>query len=290
MSLFLRLLGNRKSSMVLLMFAGVVFSAMTCAQETIRVGGTGTGSLLLQQVSEVFSKHHAEINVKVMMPPMGSNGGLRALSADAIQVAIVTFTTYWPLTPESSANTNAIPWVRSPFIFTGRNMSETDVSIKQIAKIYSGVTTEWADGKPIRLITRPERESDTRILRAISPEMEEAVAQMLTQTSMPFAENDFGNQQLLESNQGSFGAMALGQILLTDSALKPIAIDGVLPTTENLQNGRYPYEKQLFLLTSKTPSAATREFIRYLQSKEALKVVRRYGFIPMHINALHPAR
>lgn len=271
---------------LLLLSVSLLSSRLVLAQQTIRVGGTGTGTLLLQRVSYSFATSHPDIAVNVILPPIGSNGALRALSADAIQVAVVAFTTYWPATPDFS-RLNEIPWVRTPLVFTGRDIVDSELSINQITKIYSGLITQWPDGKPIRLVTRPERESDTRILRGISPDMDVAVTQALKRTGMPFAENDIANQQLLETNHGSFGAIALGQLLLTDSPLKPVAIDRAPPTAESLQAGRYLFEKHMYLITSKSPTAATLEFIRYLQSKEGLSLVSSYGFIPMSPNSQH---
>jgi phosphate transport system substrate-binding protein len=98
---------------------------------------------------------------------------------------------------------------------------------------------------------------------------------------MPFAENDLDNQQLLERTAGSFGAIGLGQLLLSDSKLKPVSLDGILPSTDSLQNDTYRIEKPLYLVTNKASSPASLEFIQYLRSADVVKRIRRYGFIPL---------
>lgn len=252
------------------------------AQEIVRVGGTGTGTLILQRLIESYSKLRPDVHVKAIIPPLGSNGGLRALGAGSIQVAIVTFPSAHPAESLDAQDHKNIPWVRTPFIFTGRDIARgTKLTLRQVADIYSGRVTQWGNGKPIRLITRTERESDTRILRAMSPEMDAAVMLSLKRTGMPFAETDVDSQHLLEKTPGSFGTIGLGQVLLSDSPLKPVGLDGVLPSAESLKSGAYRFEKPLYLVISKAPSAATLEFVQYLQSPDVIRMIGRYGFIPM---------
>jgi len=271
-----------KRLLVLLTLFGVTLSGGVQAEESIRVGGTGIGTLLLQRMIDSYSKVRLDVNAKTMVPPLGSNGGLRALASGAIDIAVATIPSSFPTASENEATNKIIPWVRTPFIFTGRDVvSGTRLTLGQVAEIYSGRFAQWADGKPVRLITRTERESDTRLLRAISREMNEAMTMASKRTGMPFAENDIDNQQLLERVPGSFGAIGLGQVLLSDSPLKPISLDGVLPSVENLISGVYRMEKPLYLIVSKSPSPATLEFIQYLHSPDVLAAIRRYGFIPM---------
>lgn len=260
------------------------FSDSVAAQEVIQIGGTGTGTLLIRHLSDSYSKLHPDVRVNTILPPMGSNGSLRALAAGAIQIAIVTFPTVYPAPAkiEDAEVNKVVPWVRTPLIFTGRDVaSGTRLALAQVTDIYSGRLTQWPDSKHIRLITRTERESDTRILRAISQEMDAAVMASVGRVGMPFAENDLDNQQLLEHTAGSFGAIGLGQLLLSNSMLKPVSLEGILPSADSLQNDTYRVEKPLYLVTNKASSPALLEFIKYLKSPGVVKKIRRYGFIPM---------
>ena len=261
---------------------GITLTGSVQAEEVIRVGGTGLGTLLLQRMSDSYSRIRPDVRVKVMVPPLGSNGGLRALASGALDIAVATVPSSFPAASENEATNKIIPWVRTPFIFTGHDIvMGTKYTLAQVADIYSGRVAQWADGKPARLVTRTERESDTRLLRGISREFSEAITISSKRSGMPFAENDMDNQQLLERVPGSFGAIGLGQLLLSDSPLKPISLDGVLPSAETLKSGAYRLEKPLYLIVSRSPSAGTMAFIQYLQSPDVLQAIGRYGFIPM---------
>lgn len=271
-----------RCSFLLLTAISLTFSDCAVAEEIIRVGGTGTGMLLIQRASKSYAKLRPDVQVQAVMPPLGGNGGLRALAAGAVQITIVSIPAMYPAKPDEMGENKIIPLARTPFVFTGHGItSATKLTLKQVADIYSGSLTQWPDGQPIKLVTRTERESDARILRAISPEMETAMLLSLKRAGMLFAENDFDNQRMLEQTAGSFGMVGLGQLLLTDSPLKPFSLDGVSPSPESLQSGAYRWEKPMYLVIPKTPSAATLEFVQYLQSPGFMKSIRPYGFIPM---------
>lgn len=275
-------LAAMRSSLFLLALISFAYCENAVAQNVIRVGGTGLGTLLIQRLIEPYSKLRPDVQTKAITPPLGSNGGLRALAGGAIEVAIVSYSSIYPAKSEDDVANTSIPWVTTPFIFTGRDIvSGTNLTLGQVTDIYSGRLTKWADGNPVKLISRNERESDTRILRAISPEMDAAVMFSHKRSGIHFAENDFDNQQILERTPGSFGVIGLGQVLLSGSPLKPINLDGVLPTTMSLQSGAYRFEKRLYLIISKAPSAVTLDLIQYLQSPGVMKIIERYGFIPI---------
>lgn len=48
------------------------------------------------------------------------------------------------------------------------------LTLDQIVRIYSGELNKWPDGKPIRLILRPEGDVDTMMLKGISPDLRDA--------------------------------------------------------------------------------------------------------------------
>ena len=251
-------------------------------QEVVRVGGTGLGTLLMQRIAESYLKGRPDAQVKVLMPPLGSNGGLRALDANTIQLAIVTFPAIFPAKSEADSTRKAVLWLTTPLVFTGRDIKTGEgFTLDQVADIYASRTTHWKDGTPVRLIARTDRESDTRILRSLSPQLEAAVAQSLSRTGIPFAENDFDAQQMLEKTPGSFGTVGLGQLLLSESSLRPAAINRVVPTTDALRGKAYPIEKPLYLVTSASPSAATVDLMTYLGSPEVMNIARRLGFAPL---------
>ena len=77
---------------------------------------------------------------------------------------------------ERNAGVAGVPYARVPFVFgVHRAVKATGITLREVAAIYAGMKTTWDDGSPIRLILRPEGESDLDALRGISKEMAAAV-------------------------------------------------------------------------------------------------------------------
>lgn len=248
--------------------------------ELIRIGGTGSGTLLLQRLGEAYGNQHPGVQIKAMQPSLGGNGALRALAANAIDLAVVSL----PPQQGDALSSSSWLWVRTPLVLVA-NSSQTGnglprgLSREQVAAIFAGHQHHWPDGTPVRLVLRSQRESDLKLLRAISPEIDIAVGLALKRPGLPVAENDIENQQLLEQTPGAFGVITLGQLLLSASRLTPLPMDGIPPSIANLRSRSYPYEKPLYLVAGSQASAATRGFLSYLQSPAAQEALARLGFI-----------
>lgn len=257
-------------------------SAATAQPATVKVGGTGVGSVVLAHVLEDFQRSHPQHAIQLVMPPMGSAGSLRALAAGSIQLAVVSFPPGQQVPGVATWSSSVLPWITTPLVFTGRDLPPgTDLTTAQVAELYAGRTGRWPDGKRVRLITRTELETDTRLLRAWSTELDQAVQIALKRLGQPVAENDVDNQALLERTPGSFGAIALGQLMLTRSPLRPARFNGVAPTPANLQAGDYGLGKGLYLVVPKESGAAVRDLVKHLQSGQVLAPLRAQGFVPL---------
>lgn len=249
-----------------------------CAADTIRVGGTGLASPLVQKLSELYRQSHPDIQIALTSPPLGSGGGMHALAAGRLDLVISAT----PPKPEDAPKfAPPIPWLTTPFALAGRDVPHgLNFSRRQLADIYAGKMMQWPDGKPIRLVLRPANDSDSLYLRRLSPEVDAAVAQALQRHILPVAENDLDNLQLLARTPGSLGTASLGLILASNSPIKPIAIDGVLPSSKTVQDGSYPFAKTLILLTAKRPGSATQAFVDFLRSPATVNFVTRWEYMP----------
>jgi phosphate transport system substrate-binding protein len=56
-----------------------------------------------------------------------------------------------------------------------KSIRVSDITLEQIADIYTGKQAAWSSGDPIRLVLRPASDTNTVILKALSPRMNEAV-------------------------------------------------------------------------------------------------------------------
>jgi phosphate transport system substrate-binding protein len=243
--------------------------------EIIRIGGTGCALGGIRAVAQAFEKKHPEIRIKVL-PSLGSGGGIKAVLSGAIDLALSAR----QLTDaERSEGAYAIEYARTPFVFvTAESTADVALSLQQVAAIYRGDKQRWPDGTPIRVVLRPETDTDMLFLKGMSPDMEKAVHHALQQEGMLMASTDQDNANLLGTIRGAFGVCTLAQIQSEKRRLKLLTLEGVTPSVVNLASGAYPYSKTFFAVTLRS-SRATHRFLRYLQSPEGRAILTRTGHL-----------
>ncbi|MFZ1828360.1 MAG: substrate-binding domain-containing protein [Candidatus Competibacteraceae bacterium] len=249
--------------------------------ETLTLGGTGSATPLVEQFARAYSSLKPEISVRVINPPMGSNGAIRAVLSGAIDLAVPGK----PLTDADKAR-GGQDWLLGRtllvFVTTKEPPPSEGFTIEQLAAIYSGKVTTWADGSPIRLVIRGPAEADTLILRKLSPAMEQAVDAALARPGLLVAANDLENLEVLEKTPGSLGTTNLGLMLAQNRklSLHPLPIDSRTPTLATLEQGAYPYSKEIYVARGPKLSPAAQGFLDFLLSASRQEILERAGYLP----------
>lgn len=256
-----------------ILLIGFLFWAQGAVAETIRLGGVGSLTPLVEILAAQYVKKHPDTQVVVVRPPLGSSGGERALTAGKLDIALMGR----PIKAGESGQ--QVAWVRTPIVLASFEAHNKGLTLAQIADIYSGRQTNWAEGQPIRLLLRGAHESETQALRTISPQIDAAVALALKRADLPVAENDVDAVESLTKMAGSFGTSSLGLLSTQGSRLHLLSIDGKTPSAEALQSGAYPWARSYFLLHRETPGPAVAQLIHYLQSVEALAIAQKFHYI-----------
>lgn len=233
---------------------------------------------LMQKLTDEYTKTHPSVQFEIIYPPLGSGGGLRALAAGRLDIAISSKP---PAVQDQEKFAQPVYWVATPFVLARRDVnSGSSLSLDQLTDIYSLKTTHWPDGKPIRLIMRAATETDSILLRSLSARMDAAISQTLQRKMRPVAEDDLDNLKLLDGTPGSLGTASLGLLRITGSAVKPIGFNGVQPGLETMANGRYPLAKTLILIAAKQSNDATLAFVQYLQHPLVYRMLREWDYMP----------
>ena len=265
---------------IALFLAGLIFASAASAGLTepadnkLRIGGTGCAIATMQTLGKAFTKIHPEVTV-VITPSLGSSGGIKAMLAGSIDLAISSR----DLKPaERAQGVLASEYARTPFVFTvsPRN-SVAAITTSELVRIYRGDSTLWPDGKKLRLILRPPEESDTDIVKSMSPKMNRAMQIALAREGMIRAITDQDSADKLEKIPGAIGTSTLAQIISEQRALKPLILNGVTPSLDTLAEGKYPYFKTLLMVSSPKPSPLTQAFIAFVHSAAGRQILAKNG-------------
>ena len=249
------------------------------AAETLRIGGTGSALGGMQRLADAYVARQNDGIDAVVLPSLGSGGGIKALIADTIDLCVSAR----PLKPDEKAQgLTEREYARTPLVFVTRHDTAAEgVTLEQMTSVYRGDTTTWPDGSRLRLVMRPAAETDTVLLRTMSTEMDAAIQMAIGRSNLFVAVNDQDNAEALESIDGSVGLIAVGQLRTENRKLKPLTIDGLAGTPESLSDGTYPYAKSLYLMVRPDRSPAAQAFATFLASAEGGKILNDAGYLPI---------
>lgn len=240
----------------------------------IRIGGSGGTLGTMQLLAEAFKKSHPQATV-LIVPSLGSGGGIKALRAGVIDLAL---TSRALKDAERSPDARVIEYARTPFVFAaaaGSNVSA--ITTPELIGIYTGARQTWPDGRPLRLVLRPDNESDTDIIKSLSPEMNLAVKTAQGREGMIMALTDKANADSLETTPGALGATTLAQIISEKRALQPLALNGVMPSLQAMAEGKYPYYKTFFMVSGPRTSPLAQQFAVFVRSAAGREILEKNG-------------
>jgi phosphate transport system substrate-binding protein len=268
----------RKGIMVGLMLAGMLTAQANAAETMLKVGGSGGPLGSVKQLAKAYMKTHRGVTIKVL-PSLGSSGGIKAVIGRELDVAL----SGRPLNAgEKSRGVVESRYARSPYVFvTHRDVKKKSVTMKEVEGYYSGKIRTWSDGSQIRLVVRPESESDTKLLAGISPAMEQAVRAAIARAGSNFAVTDQDSIDMVMRVPGSFGGATLGQVMAEKLPVNILALDGMKPATNAATKRSYPIWKDLYIVTATNGSAAAKDFAAFFSSPQGKHILAACGNEPL---------
>lgn len=250
--------------------------------EQVRMGGTGSGVGVLRSLAESFKTGHPEFAYEVV-PSLGSTGGIKAVSRDLIQIGI---SNRLPRGDEAMPNVRGTRFARTPFIIVTRASGVRNLSISELADIYAGRRTRWNDGSLIRVVLRPESDSDSKALADMSAEMKAATEISRTRKGLPMAVTDQEAADAVERLPGGLSTSSLSLVQTESRPVSVLSINGVEPALHHLRSGKYPYYKDFYLVfKDENPSPMTRKFIDFVLSAQGRALLPRLGSVSIEETA-----
>ncbi len=243
---------------------------------TIRVGGTGAGLAALSLLGEDFTAANPGIQIEVL-PSLGTPGGLRALTALAIDAAIISR----HLTPaERALGLQEGACLTTALVFASSRRAPEGIARADLPRLYSDFRPTWPDGTALKVILRNRGGSEIPYLSAAIQGLGPAFNASFGRPDLPIGETDAKNADLAERIPGSFAIMTLLQIKAQRLNLQVVAVDGVLPTAETIANKSYPFAWNVCVVLPASPSADASRFGQYINSPAGQATLRSLGTTP----------
>jgi len=253
---------------------------------SISISGSTTVQPISQEAANEFMKLHNQVQVSVAGG--GSGAGIKAAGSGQVDIGessrVITEAEFllYPNLVTTGIAKDSIAIVINPTL-TG----VTDLSFEQVAKIFAGEITNWKDvGGPDHAINLYTREAGSGTLSTfneyfMTPTTGPA-AKMWTRTISATASVKPSNGEMRTAVSSDPYGIAYISLGFVDSSVKSLKLAGVEATIDNVNSGKYPLQRVLWVFTNGQPSALEKAFIDYLLSPAGQKIVTDLGYIAIY--------
>jgi phosphate transport system substrate-binding protein len=262
----------------------VLLTVMSCLgagsviAETLEIPGTGSCEVVLKEMAAIFNAQRPGREV-IIPPSIGSKGGIRSVIKKQNLIARVGR----PLEGEETQyGLQYLVFARDLIVFAaGAKVSIRSLTTVQLSDIFGGKIDNWQElggnKASIRVLIRQPGETSMGIIQQrIKP------FQQLTFTDRSrVLYHDCEMVEMLKKYETAIGFLTLSSIFATPN-IKPLAIDHIRPTAENLMAGKYELGCEYALVYVENGlNELAKKFIDFIYSDAGKQVLKRYGLIPV---------
>lgn len=240
---------------------------------TVATDGSTSMEKVIGSLKETFEAENKGITVTYN--PTGSGTGITAVAEGRCDIGLSSR----DLKDEEKAKglTGTVIAYDGIAIIVNPENTVDDLTIEDIAKIYTGEITNWKEvgGKDaeIVLIGR-EAGSGTRDgFESITDTKEKCrLKQELTSTG-----------DVITTVAGNPGAIGYASLASVKDSVKALKVGGVTPSVATIKDGSYKVQRNFVLVTETDGklSDAAQKFFDYITSSDASEVIRKAGAVPV---------
>jgi phosphate transport system substrate-binding protein len=256
--------------------AALAASGVGAHAETLRVAGTGSALETLQRLGAAFTRIEPDTRLEVI-GGLGSSGGIKAVASGAIDFSV----SGRPLGPSDEQTLKAFVVARTPMGLASSHAAPGNIRSVDVKDLFGSATVVWPDGSSVRPILRPRSDSDSVVLGRLFPDITAVLEQLRLLPEIPVAATDQDNARLAEALPGSLTMISLVQMQTEKLKLRFLTIDGVAPTLEDFESGKYPYGKDIYVVFPSRASPARDRFFAFIASPAGREVLRASGSLPV---------
>lgn len=260
----------RRILLLTLVFGLLSFISACGKQE--EVGVIVAGSTSVQPFSEALAEEYMRLNPGIIIDVQGggSSAGIKSAQTNTADIGMSSRSL-----KEEEQSLWSVEIARDGLaVIVNPDNLLTDLTLKQVQDIYSGVYTNWSQlgghDAEIHVITREEG-SGTRSA------FEDLVMDDIEINPRSIVQDSNGTvRQLVGDDPNAIGYVSLGLVNENVIALK---LDGVKATHDNVINGTYNLSRPFLFVTNEEPTGDTKLFIDFVLSDEGKRMLDAEGLV-----------
>jgi phosphate transport system substrate-binding protein len=254
-------------------------SVPATAEKVLRIKGSDTMLILNQRLAEGFMRERP--GVAVIVEGGGTSTGVEAIIGGDASICAASR----PLAPNEVQrlfDRHGTLGVRhlvardALSVWVHPDNPVRNLSLGQLGGIFAGTLTRWSEvggaDREIAVVVRPPSSGTFRFFR-------DSVlgGGAYSGASVTAASTAEVVRRVAEDS----AAIGYGGAAYARDEVRACAIDGALPTSRAVEEGRYPLTRHLVFFTTAPPEALEREFIDWCQGADGQEVVAETGYLPL---------
>jgi len=238
------------------------------------ITGSSTVAPLVSEIAKRFEAQHSDVRIDVQMG--GSSRGISDVRQKISDIGMVS-----RALKENEKNIMAFPIALDGITMIVHKSNPIDeLKNKEIVDIYTGKITNWSEvggnDAPITVVSKAEgRGTLDLFIKYFQIKSSDIKPHVI------IGDNEQG-VKTVSGNKNSIGFVSVGTAEYDAGIgipIKPLPLNGVAASTENIRNGNFPLSRKLNLVTNAKPDGLAEIFIEFANSKEVADIIEEQYFV-----------
>ncbi|HVO75914.1 MAG TPA: phosphate ABC transporter substrate-binding protein [Ignavibacteriaceae bacterium] len=253
-----------------LVFAAIFF-LLGCGKNKTSI--TMAGSTAFQPFAEKLAETYMSTNDKVSITVQGGGSavGIQSANSGAADIGMADLVEL----PEEAKSLTATIVARDGIavIVHPRNIVSA-LTTDQVRDIFNGKITSWKEvGGNDALITVVSREAGS----GTRSSFESIVKDINLKKDALIQDSNGTIRETVANDENSIGYLSHG---LINNKIKPLKVDGIDATAENIISGQYKLVRPIFLLVKGNMQGEVKNFIDFILTPEGQEIIKSNGLLP----------
>ncbi|MGE5457248.1 MAG: phosphate ABC transporter substrate-binding protein [Methanococcaceae archaeon] len=261
------------SRKVILASFAIVIGLMVFGCGKTKTSITLAGSTAFQPFAEKLAEQYMQTNnnVNITIQGGGSAVGIQAANSGAAQIGMADMV---QLPEEAKGLTTVVVAKDGVAIVLNPKNPVANLTTEQVRDIFNGKITNWKEvggnDAPITVVSR-EAGSGTR------SSFEQIIGDIKLKQDALIQDSNGTIRETVSNDPNSVSYLSHG---LINEKVKPVTLDGVKSSIENVVSGQYKLVRPIFLLVKGSIQGEVKNFIDYILSPEGQKTIKDNGLLP----------
>ena len=210
---------------------------------------------------------------------IGSLGGIQATLDGVISLGLVSR----PLSAAERRELSVvIPYARVAVVVAANpSVPESSLSRAELLDLYRGARPRWSDDSPVEVLQRERGDPDHRAVERALPAFATVNDEAYRHQRWRVVYHDAEMRRSLQSTRGALGLLEVGALEAGQLAVKVLRIDGVTPTDQDVARGKYPFTKDLALVSRGPLTGAGARLVAFFFSAPGQRLIRARGYVAL---------